>query len=191
MKRIVGILSTFMLISAVSISSPRYLVKAIDSGDGIIETESLPELLTYEDFCRLYTCHEEVRYKDPKIIEVDQEDAVRLMKIAQCEAGETDPLSIAYVMKVVMNRVDSKSFPDSIDEVIHQKIKGCYQFSTVANGVYDSTVPNVNAHYALYLLESGQIDIESKWFEADWVKDSWQSRHKTSEFEYAGHRYYK
>jgi len=188
MKKIVGIIGTALLVCAVSLVSPRYVAKAANN---IVETGKLPELLTYEDFCLLYTCREDIRYSDPKIIEVDQEDAVRLMKIGQCEAGETDFLSIAYVMKVVLNRVENKSFPDSIDGVIHQKLKNHYQFSTVANGVYDSTVPNVNAHYALYLLESGQIDIESKWFEADWVKDSWQSRHKTFEFEYAGHRYYK
>ncbi len=176
-----------MLISAMTLSSPRYVAQAAD----IVDTQELPTILTYEDFSKLYTCHEDIRISDPKIVEVDYEDAVALMKIGQCEAGPDDPLAIAYVLKVIMNRVDSKDFPNTVDEVIHQKIKGCYQFSTVSSGKYDTTEPNVNAHYALYLLESGQINIESKWFEAEWVADSWQSKHKTLEFEYGGQRYYK
>lgn len=187
MRKLVGIIGSAMLITAMALSSPRYVVQAAE----IVDTQELPEILTYEDFSKLYTCHEDIRISDPSIIEVDYEDAVRLMKIGQCEAGEEDPLAIAYVMKIIMNRLADENFPQTIDGVIHQKLRDKYQFSTVASGKYDKTIPNVNAHYALYLLESGQINIESKWFEAEWVKDSWQSKNKTFEFEYAGHRYYK
>ena len=190
MKNKVGVLGTAFLLVAVALSSP---CQKVNASEGIIETQKLPELLTYEEFCLLYTCKEDVRTTNPKIIEVDQEDAVRLMKIGQVEAGEEDPLAIAYVMKVVINRAKAENtdFPDTIDGVIQQKLKGKYQFSTVKNGKYYKTEPNVNAHYALYLLESGQIDIESKWFEADEVKDSWQAKHRTFDFEYGGHRFYK
>lgn len=153
----------------------------------IIETKKLPDLLAYEDFCKLYTCKEEAKYYNPMIIEVDQEDAVRLMKIAQAEAGETDSLAIAYVMKVIINRRDDDYFPNTIEEIIQQP----KQFSPYKNGLYTKTVPNDKAHYALYLLESGQIDIKAEYFESTLVKDSWQSRHRELEFEYGGHRFYK
>ena len=188
MKKFIGIIGTIMLITAISLASPRYVVKA---SDVIIETQRLPELLTFEDFSKLYSCHEDIRVNDPKIVEVSQEDAVRLMMLGQAEAGDTDPLSIAYVMKVVLNRCNDENFPNSIEEVIKQKVNDRYSFSVIANGKYSETIPNVNAHYALYLLESGQIDIEAEYFEATWVENSWQSTHKIFEFEYAGHRYYK
>lgn len=125
------------------------------------------------------------------IIEVDQEDAVRLMKVAQAEAGEKDSLAIAYVMKVVINRLNDDSFPDTIEEVIKQKTNGKWVFSVMRGGKYDKTVPNANAHYALYLLESGQIDTDAEFFEATWVENSWQSRNLEFLFEYGGHRFYK
>ena len=190
MKKLLGILGTCIIITLFSLN-PSFISKATESQPEIVDTEELPELLTYEDFCQLYTLKEEVRYDDPNIIQLTTEEADMLMRLAQIEAGENDPLAIAYVMKVVMNRVESDDFPDTVKEVLYQKEKGICQFGTVYTPEFKQTVPNVNAHYALYLLESGQINIEALYFEATWVKDSWQSRHREVEFEYAGHRFYK
>lgn len=193
MKKVIGVFGVAILMMAMLSDVPSVQVKANEPAINkeVVETRKIPELLTYDDFCKLYTCKEEAKFHNPMIIEVDQEDAVRLMKVAQAEAGEKDSLAIAYVMKVVINRLNDDSFPDTIEEVIKQKTNGKWVFSVMRGGKYDKTVPNANAHYALYLLESGQIDTDAEFFEATWVENSWQSRNLEFLFEYGGHRFYK
>lgn len=158
-----------------------------NSNPYVIDTEPLPELLTDEQLSKLYTCKDDIRIEDSTIIEINYEDAIKLMKVGQAEAGELDAYAIAYVMKVIINRKNDPFWPNTIDEILSQE----NQFSVYNSKRYEKTVPNVNAHYALYLIESGQITIEAEYFEAVSVKDSWQSKHRDVEFEYGGHRFYK
>lgn len=82
-------------------------------------------------------------------LQISYEDAQRLMMIAEAEAGDQGVEGMLKVMEVVMNRVESGEYPDSIREVIEQP----YQFQPVTEGVYYTTVPSVNAHLALAELE--------------------------------------
>lgn len=187
MKKAIGVIGTTVLLCAMSVSNPALEVKA---APGVVETIELPEqLLTYDDFCQLYTCKEVSSKGNSKIIEMDQTEAQMIMKIGQIEAGETDPMAIAYVMKAIVNRRDDPYFPDTISGVLSQE----GQFTTIKTSKYQKATPNVNAHYALYLLESGQVSIESEYFEATWVTNSWMSNNTDLEveFEYGGHRFYK
>ena len=109
------------------------------------------------------------------------------MKVAQAEAGENDPLAIAYVMMIIINRWKDDYWPDTIEDVLSQK----NQFTVYKSKMYEDTVPNANTHYALYLVESGQINIEAEYYESVSVENSWQSRNRVVEFEYGGHRFYK
>ena len=190
MNKVLGVFGTILLLLVVSLSRPNIVAKASCNDtkvNEIVITQELPKVLTYEELSRLYSCKEDKRVIDPAIIEVDQEDAVRLMKLGQAEAGENDPLAIAYVMMVVINRLNSDAWPNTIEEIITQK----KQFSVYKNGAYDKAKPNANAHYALYLVESGQVSTDAEYFESDAVKDSWQSKHRDFLFDYAGHRFYK
>lgn len=62
--------------------------------------------------------------------------------IAQCveaEAGYYDnhELSQQYVTQVILNRLHSGQFPNSVEEVIYQKTNGSPQFSVAYNGMMD------------------------------------------------------
>lgn len=59
----------------------------------------------------------------------DSDDAYRLAKIAMAEAESEDTEGKALVMLVVLNRVWSDEFPDTIEDVIFQK----GQFSPISN----------------------------------------------------------
>ena len=50
-----------------------------------------------------------------------ESDEELLQKIAVSEAGNQGPDGMWLVMCVVMNRVESEDFPDTISEVINQK----------------------------------------------------------------------
>ncbi len=65
---------------------------------------------------------------------LSQEDYENLLRIVEAEASGEDEEGKLLVANVVLNRVESDSFPDTITEVIFQRSKGVTQFSPVANG---------------------------------------------------------
>lgn len=58
----------------------------------------------------------------------------------EAEAGyyKNAPKGQEYVTQVILNRLHSSSFPDSIDEVIYQKTGGVPQFSVAHNGMMNN-----------------------------------------------------
>lgn len=93
----------------------------------------------------------EVYAKELEVIEVSYEDAQMLMKIAQAEAGNQGIKGMASVMRVVLNRVSSEDYPDTIEEVIKQP----YQFESYANGMFENAEPSTDCHLALAQVERG------------------------------------
>ena len=53
-------------------------------------------------------------------------------------------------MRVVLNRLTSNRYPDTIKEVIADK----GQFETYEEGIYQKTEPNLDSHLALGMLET-------------------------------------
>lgn len=67
---------------------------------------------------------------------------------AMAEAEGEDTEGKALVMMVVLNRVWSDKFPDTIEDVIYQP----RQFSPVGNGRFDEVEPNEDCWAALDLI---------------------------------------
>lgn len=150
----------------------------------VVEKEPV-HYLNDSDFSRLYTLKSDV--KNDICLDLTVEDAIKLMKIAICEGGD-DVKAQCLIMRVILNRLASDAFPNSIDEIIHQY----KQFSTVQNGRYDKAEPTSNSHIALGLIEGGWDESQGAlYFEASFLKDSWQSKNREFLFEYAGTRYYR
>ncbi len=112
-------------------------------------------------------------------------DYEALLKIVQAEAGNEDLEGKMLVAGVVMNRVASDKFPDSVTEVVLQKEKGVYQFSPVGNGTYrnarasQETIEAVErvlkgediTQGALYFAARKSADPEKmRWFDSSLVK---------------------
>jgi len=115
------------------------------------------------------------------------EECQMLMKIARSEGG-TDLKAQALIMRVVLNRIASDDFPNTIKGVVFED----NQFSAVSDGNYDSADVNANSHLALAEIEKGWDESDGAlYFEATWLEDSWQSQNKEFLFEYSGTRYYK
>lgn len=158
--------------------------KPVVMTEKVVEKEPV-HYLTDEDFSRLYTLISDV--KNDLCLDLTVEDAIKLMKIAICEGGD-DVKAQCLIMRVILNRLASDAFPNSIDEIIHQY----KQFSTVQNGRYDKAEPTSNSHIALGLIEGGWDESQGAlYFEASFLKDSWQSKNREFLFEYAGTRYYR
>jgi len=92
-----------------------------------------------------------VETEEPLIASMDwdKDDSYLLCKIAMAEAESEGVKGKALVMLVVLNRVWSDEFPDTIEEVIFQK----NQFSPVANGRYDAVEPDEECYEALKLIQ--------------------------------------
>ena len=66
------------------------------------------------------------------------EDVELLASCVQCEVGESDSKAQKYACSVIMNRVKSSKFPNTIKEVVYEKHGNIPQFSVAYNGSMDN-----------------------------------------------------
>lgn len=112
------------------------------------------------------------------------EDAQLLMQVAQAEAGNQGEDGQWLVMSVVLNRMKSDTFPDSMKEVIYQP----HQFSTVSNGTIESAEPTADTHKALARIECGDVAPQIIAFET--TDSEILSDYFTKVFDYRNHSFY-
>lgn len=74
-----------------------------------------------------------VNYRGERSISVSKEDYQCLLRIVQAEAGGEDAYGKRLVANVILNRVVSGEFPNTVTGVVFQK----GQFSPIRNGAYD------------------------------------------------------
>lgn len=91
--------------------------------------------------------------KDGKAAGLSKSDRKLLLRIAQSEAGNQGPDGMWLVMSVVMNRVKSDEWPDTIREVINQT----GQFSPITDGRFNKVEISEDAYEALARIEAGDI----------------------------------
>ena len=182
-KKFLGmILATTVLFGVTYVGSSQELEEVVETED--IETV---QYLTKEDLSLLYTCKPTIMKTD--VLELIQTEAWLLMKLGICEAGDKGVVAQYLAMMVVINRVKSKEFPNSVTEVIYQE----GQFAVVTNGALDKAEPNADSHIALAWIEKG-IDLSegALYFEASSnTVNSWHNRNREFLYEKFGQRYYK
>lgn len=77
-----------------------------------------------------------------------------LSRLITAEAQDQSYNAQVAVGAVVVNRVKSSSFPNSISDVINQRTNGCYEFTTVLNGSINKPAQS-NAVKAAYAALNG------------------------------------
>ena len=118
----------------------------------------------------------------------DAEESQMLMQIAMAEAEGEDTEGKALVMCVVLNRVWSEGFPDSIEEVIFQP----KQFSPVCEGGrYYTTEADADCRAALEMVMNGWDESEGALYFESCENSSWHSRNLELLFQHGGHRFYR
>ena len=68
---------------------------------------------------------------------LDMAELEVLLKIVEAEAGCEDEEGKLLVANVILNRLNSDKFPDSVSEIVFQQENGITQFSPVSDGSYD------------------------------------------------------
>lgn len=127
--------------------------------------------------------------------QLSDQDYEALLKIVQAEAGNEDEKGKMLVAGVVLNRVESGRFPDTVEEVVFQNKDGVYQFSPVANGSYNKVKVTEETKEAVDRVLSGEdITQGALYFAArkyaDDSKMEWFDRNLTRLFEYGGHEFF-
>lgn len=99
-----------------------------------------------------------------------------LAKCVQCEAGEKNEQAQRLITKVILNRLESSQFEDTIEKVIYEKVNGCPQFSVVYNGMMDDCTlsPTVLVNvYSVIVCGSDLPDYVLYFYSASLKEDNW------------------
>lgn len=113
------------------------------------------------------------------------ESIITLAKCVQAEAGDYDNHAIAQqiVTRVILNRILSEEFPNTIEDVIYQKVCGVPQFSVAYDGAMDKTVLDprtlINVYKSLDFNPQGVPSDVLYFYDSQMKKDNWVKSRKT------------
>ncbi len=127
---------------------------------------------------------------EPEPIKADRDNAEQYMlaKLMMAEAEGESVKGKALVARVVINRLESDDFPDTIPEVISQP----GAFSVISGGRYDRVEPSEECWEALEMILNGWDESEGAlFFEKSSNKGTWQQRNRPKLFTYGGHTFYE
>ncbi len=119
-----------------------------------------------------------------------------LLRIVEAEAGSEDEDGRLLVANVVLNRMESERFPDTVTEVVFQQDQGVTQFSPVASGRYfrveisEKTRSAVERALKGEDISQGALFFASRKY-ADSKPMNWFDNNLTFLFEHGGHEFFK
>lgn len=127
-------------------------------------------------------------------MEFTEDDKYLLTKIAMAEAEGQNIQTKTLVIMSVLNRVESKDFPDSISEVIFQNDGNVYQYSPVMQGGrWWTTESNEDCYEAVEVALSTQYDYSdgALYFESCEEKENWHGKNLKFLYQSEDLRFYK
>ena len=125
------------------------------------------------------------------VVQLNASDYECLLRIVESEAGICDKKGKVLIANVILNRMESSYFPDTVEEVVYQK----KQFSPVENGSIDRVTVTEETKEAVSMALSGTDYSEGALFFAardladqknmDWFDDTLDFL-----FEHDGHEFF-
>ena len=127
--------------------------------------------------------------------QLEQEDLEVLLRIVEAEAGCEDEEGKLLVANVILNRLNSDRFPDSITEIVFQRENGVAQFSPITDGSYNRVRISEETVDAVGRALSGEdISQGAMYFAARKYADSesmrWFDEKLTLLFRHGGHEFF-
>jgi N-acetylmuramoyl-L-alanine amidase len=127
--------------------------------------------------------------------ELSSRDYEALLRIIEAEATGEDLKGKILVGNVIMNRINSEEFPDTVEQVVFQKVDGHVQFSPTADGRYESvSITEETKEAVSYILEGIDYSQGALFFsardKADPTNMNWFDRNLKWLFVYGGHEFY-
>ena len=119
-------------------------------------------------------------------VNLSEGDKYLLAKIIMAEAESESLTGQALVGRVVLNRVESADFPDTVRDVIFQE----GQFTPISNGRFDAVEPDDSCKAAVHLISTGWDESQGATYLSTHETD-WHRERLTFLFEKGAHRFYK
>ena len=129
------------------------------------------------------------------VIDLSDEEYQSLCRIVEAEAGCEDSTGKLLVANVVINRVKSPKFPNSVTEVVFQQEDGTTQFSPVSDGRYnqvdvsEETIEAVEKAIYGEDVSQGALYFAARSY-ADPERMAWFDANLTKLFTYGGHEFF-
>lgn len=151
------------------------MVMSVSSGQRVVDYEVLEHTMKYQ------------------LLDKDYE---ALLRIVEAEAGGEDQDGKLLVANVVLNRVNSEIFPDTVLEVVMQKEQGIAQFSPTVDGRYQRVKVSEDTKKAVERAVYGEdISQGALYFcareKADSANMQWFDRKLTKLFAYGNHEFFQ
>ncbi|WP_310603757.1 cell wall hydrolase [Anaerosporobacter sp.] len=134
--------------------------------------------------------------KAVQTISLGTEQKEVLLRIVEAEATGEDIKGKMLVANVILNRVKSSQFPDTVKEVVFQKNGKTVQFSPIADGRYWSVKVSKSTKEAVERVLKGEDESQGALYfsarsKAKKSSMSWFDNNLTWLFKYGGHEFYK
>lgn len=137
----------------------------------------------------------ELTVPENSIYVITAEDYDSLLRIVEAEASGEDETGRLLVANVVLNRVRSAAFPNTVSEVVYQRKNGKAQFSPVHTGkIARVTVSDATRAAVARALAGEDVSEGALYFVNPTLADAgnlkWFREHLTLLFAYHGHEFY-
>lgn len=122
---------------------------------------------------------------------LEEQEYQVLLKIVEAEAGGEDTTGKMLVANVVMNRVRSGKFPNTVTEVVYQRSEGKAQFSPTADGRIDQVNVSQDTVDAVARVMNGEDpSAGALFFRSVSSKSGWHDRALSRVMEHGNHIFY-
>ena len=114
-----------------------------------------------------------------------------LLKIVEAEAGGEDSTGRVLIANVIMNRVRSGRFPNTITDVVYQRCSGRAQFSPVSDGRIDQVSVSPETVEAVARAMNGEdFSAGALYFRSVYSNSGWFDRALHRVLEHGNHIFY-
>lgn len=139
---------------------------------------------------------EVVELESTRVYDLSKEDITNLELLVEAEAGGEDYEGKLLVANVVLNRMVSEDFPDTVTEVIFQRNRKVTQFSPVGSGrIYEVTAGEETKKAVQDALEGKDVSKGALYFAARKIaapkKMQWFDENLTFLFRHGGHDFFR
>lgn len=129
-------------------------------------------------------------------IQLSQTDKEVLLRIVEAEATGEDVTGKMLVANVILNRVNSDEFPDTVEKVVFQKSGKKYQFSPIRDGrYYKVSISETTEEAVERVLDGEDYSKGALYFmsrrQANKSNARWFDQSLTWLLEYGTHEFYK
>ena len=133
---------------------------------------------------------------EEKRIKLSETDKNVLLRIVEAEATGEDVTGKMLVANVILNRVNSDQFPDTVEKVVFQQKGGKYQFSPIRDGRYNKVSISDTTREAVERVLNGEDQSQGALYfmsrrQANSKNARWFDNHLTKVLTHGTHEFFK